>query len=215
MSIKISEYTKSLVIQAWLMGKSRQTIASEFYISTGTVSNIIEQWRNVIGSYDAASLRELALRLKKAGTSPVQCLDGLRILNLINQLGIDEDHLCNFLNKLYIGCIDQGVQPDGVTSLVKVINAFPDINSIKEIPGYIKERSREKRKLDTEIYYARLELDNLKSEKQTEKQEIQNLQNDLESFKELNRNEQKDFLLFKDLKNELEKNNISMQNLEQ
>ena len=211
----ISEYKKSQVIQAWLMGKSRETIASQFHISTGTVSNIVDQWRNMIGSYDATSLRELALGLKKSGSSSVQCLNGLRIINLINQLGIDEDHVYDFLNKLYLGCRDQGVQSYEVASLVKEINAFPEINSIKEIPGYIKERSSEKRKLDMEIYFARHELENLNSEKIRKKIEIQNLQKDLESFKEMNRNEQKDFLLFKDLKNELEKNNIFMQDFEQ
>jgi hypothetical protein len=64
----------------------------------------------------------------------------------MNKLGIDEDHLCDFLNKLYRGCKDQGVQPYEVAKLIKGIKAFPEINSIKEIPGYIKERSREKKK---------------------------------------------------------------------
>jgi len=126
----------------------------------------------------------------------------------MNKLGIDEDHLCDFLNKLYRGCKDQGVQPYQVAKLIKEIKAFPEINSIKEIPGYIKERSREKRKLDMEIYFAKRDLENLNRETVSKKIEIQNLQKDLESFKEMNRNEQKDFLLFRDLKNELEKNNF-------
>jgi len=155
------------------MGKSRETITSEFHISTGTVSKIKEQLSIMIGSYDAVNLRELALGLKKSGASPVQCLDDLRILNLINQLDIDEDRLSDFLNKLYIGCIDQGVQPYEVASIVKVINAFPEINSIKEISKYISERSLEKIKLDKEIDLLKREIRNLNREKQSKRNEIQ------------------------------------------
>jgi hypothetical protein len=214
MIVNISSYTKSLVIQAWLTGKTRDKIASEYNMSTGTVSNIIAQWKNMIGSYDAASLRELGLGLKKIQISPVECITGLRILNLINQFAIDEDHLFDFLNKLYIGCKDQGVQPDDVAKLLKEIIAFPDVNSIKEIPTGIKKRRREKIELDMEIYHLSLEIENLKREKERMKIELHDLQNNLESFKQKNRNEQKDFLLFQDMKNELEKNNISIQDLE-
>ena len=66
------------------MGKTRDNIASEFNISAGSVSNIIEQWQNMIGVYDANNLRELGLALKKARITPGKCADGLRINNIIN-----------------------------------------------------------------------------------------------------------------------------------
>jgi len=72
MRLPTSEHIKSLVIDAWIRGKTRDKIAPEFNISTGTVSNIIEQWKNRIGGFDANNLRELGLALKKAGISPLQ-----------------------------------------------------------------------------------------------------------------------------------------------
>src|SRR5680860_1400547 len=97
MRIQIAEHIKSAVIDAWIMGKkTRDNIASEFKISTGSVSNIIERWQNRIGVFDANNLRELGLALKKAGISPVQCVNGLRINNIINQLSIDKNHLLFF-----------------------------------------------------------------------------------------------------------------------
>ena len=107
MRIQIAEHIKSAVIDAWLMGKTRDNIASEFNISTGSVSKIIELWQNRIGFFNANNLRKLGLALKKAGMSPVQCVDGLRITNIIKQLGIDEDHLFDFLTKVYIGSKEQ------------------------------------------------------------------------------------------------------------
>ena len=101
MRLPTPEHIKSAVIHAWISGKTRDKIASEYNISTDSVSNIIDQWKNRIGVFDANSLRELGLALKKAGITPIQCVDGLRITNINNQLGIDEDHLFDFLKKLY------------------------------------------------------------------------------------------------------------------
>ena len=42
MRINIPEHIKSAIIDAWMMGKTRDKIASEFIISSGSVSNIIE-----------------------------------------------------------------------------------------------------------------------------------------------------------------------------
>ena len=139
MRLPTPEHIKSGVIDAWIMGKTRDKIASEFNISTGSVSNIIEQWQNRIGVFDANNLRELGLALKKAGISPVQCVDGLRTTNIINQLGIDKDHLFDFLKKLYNESKEQRLSPARVARLVKVINDCPEINSLNEIPKTIKK----------------------------------------------------------------------------
>jgi hypothetical protein len=42
MKLPTPEHIKSEVIDAWLMGKTRDNIASEYNIGTGSVSNIIE-----------------------------------------------------------------------------------------------------------------------------------------------------------------------------
>jgi hypothetical protein len=43
MEINIPEHIKSAVIDAWIMDKIRNNIASEFNMSTGSLSYIIEQ----------------------------------------------------------------------------------------------------------------------------------------------------------------------------
>ena len=144
-------------------------IASEVKIITGSVSNIIERWQNRIGVFDANNLRELGLALKKAGISPVQCVNGLRINNIINQLGIDKDHLFDFLNKLVNECKEQRLPPAAVVRLVKVINNYPEINSLNEIPKNIKTKRQEKIKLDAEIYNRKLEIQNRTEQKKRDK----------------------------------------------
>jgi hypothetical protein len=83
--------------------------------------------------------------------SPIQYVKGLRIINIINQLGIDEEHLNDFLNKVYNGSKEQKLLPADFVRHVKLINAYPQINSLNELPKYINKRLQEKRKLDADI----------------------------------------------------------------
>ena len=213
MKIPIHEHIKSAVIDAWLMGKTRDNIALEFNVSTGSVSNIIEQWQNMIGVYDANNLRELGLALKKARLSPVQCADSLRITNLLKQLGIDEQHLNDFLN-LYNVSKEQRLLPDALARMVKVINAYPDINSLNDLPKNINKRRQEKIKLDEDINYKKHEIGKLDQEIDRKRKDIQDLHNELETFRKEMQDEKKDFLLFREAKDELKKNDIDVHVLE-
>ena len=57
MRIHVAEHIKSAVIDAWISGNTRDNIASQFNISTGSVSNIKAEWQNRIGIYDANNLK--------------------------------------------------------------------------------------------------------------------------------------------------------------
>src|SRR5918993_3371041 len=214
MRIPIPEHIKSGVINAWMRGKSRDKIAPEVNISTGSVSNILEQWQNKIGVFDANNLRELGLGLKKAGISPVQCANGLRIYNILKELGIDDDYLFDFLKKLHNESKEQRLLPDDFARLVKVINEYQEINSLNELPKTIKKREQEKIKLDADIHYKKLEIQKLDQEKEKKRKEIQDLQEELESSRKEMREEKKDFMLFKDAKDELKKHGIFIHILE-
>jgi hypothetical protein len=216
MRLPIPEHIKSAVIDEWLMGgKTRDEIASEFNISTGSVSNIKQEWQNRIGVFEANNLRELGLALKKAGITPVQCVEGLRITNIIKLLGIDDDHLFDFLKKLYNESKEQRLLPADIIRLVKVINTYPvEINSLNDIPKNIEKRRQLKTELDADIFYKKLEIQQLDHEKQRKRKEIQDLHDDLESFRKKTQNEKKDFLLFKNVKEELKKHSIDIHVLE-
>jgi|GEM_PF-888019 len=216
MRIQIPEHIKSAVIDAWLMGgKTRDEIAEEFNISTGSVSNIIKEWQNRIGVFEANSLRKLGLALKKAGITPVQCVDGLRITNIIRQLGIDDDHLIDFLKKLYNESKEQRLLPADLVRLVKVINAYSEeINSLNDIPKNIAKRRQEKTILDADIFYRKRKIEKLDQEIERKRKEMQDLQDDLESSRKEMQDEKKEFLLFKNVKEELKKHGIDIHILE-
>jgi hypothetical protein len=216
MRIPIAEHIKSAVIDAWVMGeKTRDKIAAEFNISTGSVSNIIKEWKNRIGVFEANSLRKLGLALQKAGMTPVQCVDGLRIMNIIRQLGIDDDHLFDFLKKLYNESKEQRWLPGDLARFVKVSNAYSEeINSLNDIPKIIAKRRQEKTRLDADILYRKREIEQLDREIDRKRKEIQDLQDDLESSRKKMQDEKKEFLLFKNVKEELKKHGIDIHILE-
>src|SRR5919106_4712955 len=88
MGIHLPENTRQTVIRLWLEGKSRKHIALISGVSEGTVSNIIDEWRQKLGDGDAEALRELAINMKRIGIDAVQCAQGYRISCIMRKLGI-------------------------------------------------------------------------------------------------------------------------------
>ncbi|HEY6587375.1 MAG TPA: hypothetical protein VIY98_03695 [Nitrososphaeraceae archaeon] len=46
MQIDVPDHIKSAIIDAWMLGKTQDNLASEFNISTGSLSHILEQLQN-------------------------------------------------------------------------------------------------------------------------------------------------------------------------
>ena len=61
----ISLHEKLAVINDWLNGERRNQIAINHNLGSGTVYNIIQEWRLGNGIEKADKLRELALKLNK------------------------------------------------------------------------------------------------------------------------------------------------------
>ncbi len=79
---------RSLVIQGFLNGKSRNQITIEAKISTGKTSNIIKDWKSKIDISDVEDLRNYAVEVRKSGISIVRCVQGYRMVKLMKNLGI-------------------------------------------------------------------------------------------------------------------------------
>ena len=78
MALSFSKPLKEGIIKDWLRGKNRDTIAHENGLSTGTVSNIVKEWKEEIGSLSPDQLREFAVTLRNDGISPSRLLDYFR-----------------------------------------------------------------------------------------------------------------------------------------
>ena len=69
------------VIEDWLDGETREDIAINHNIGSGTVYNIVQEWSTSIGIEKANVLRELAIQLKKNRLTVSGCAKGFWMSN--------------------------------------------------------------------------------------------------------------------------------------
>ena len=161
MPFGIGEDVKLGVIYEWLRGSSRDKIAGIYNISTGAVTNVVNEWRNNIGAYIAEDLRELSISLKKANITPIQCSTGFRVAKIMQRLGITEDQFESFMADVYDRCQKLELGPDQIEKyLTETINiskiVFPS-----QIPNYINTK--------------KIEIENLQEKVENLQQVISNL----------------------------------------
>src|SRR5215467_9903943 len=89
MPAAINPVIKKQVVKQWLSGDSRDRIASDIGIGTGTVSNIIDEWKKGVQDSDYESIRELSVFCKKQGMTLNALASCIRINNYIQGLGTD------------------------------------------------------------------------------------------------------------------------------
>ena len=77
----IEPVIKKQVITQYLNDVSRDRIAADNGIGTGTVSNIIDEWKKGLRDSDYESVRELAIHCKKEGVNIGDLMSVLRIKN--------------------------------------------------------------------------------------------------------------------------------------
>ena len=134
---------KSGVIYEWLAGTPRDKIAEIYNISTGGVTNIINEWRIRIGGYIADDLRELSLSLKKATLTPFQCSMGFRVAKVMQRLGITEEQFESFMADIYSRFQRLEVGPDQIENYLKEIIKLSKIVFPSEIPNYLHTQKKE------------------------------------------------------------------------
>jgi hypothetical protein len=91
MPAKLPNSIKSLVIQQWLQGRPRNEISAENGLSSGAVTNIVNEWRRNLGFAIPDELREFATTLRKVGITASQCALGFRVAMTMLRIGINED----------------------------------------------------------------------------------------------------------------------------
>jgi hypothetical protein len=206
MTNTLSDQMKSLVIQQWLQGISRDSIAANNGLSAGAVTNIVNEWRQALGSPTADELRELATTLKKVGINTAQCAVGFRAATLMNRLGVKEDNFESFMSDVYNRCSELGMAPKSIAPLLTDLLEFSKIVPFSKLPDYIQQKTQEKEKLEQEI-------DKMKDQKLklvVEKAEFEGLRDLALRDQRITSNELKSY---SELKEELRKYGIPVQDI--
>ncbi len=142
----ISSQVEELIIRNYLSGHSRDEIAEETSVATGSVSNKVNEWKKRLAAPDIEELRRFAVNMKKSGITMKQCAKGLRFLQLLKGLGIiienddidsDLDSLSFFINEIYTKCKERGITPTIVTTWITDLMDFSTENY-----GYLYENAK-------------------------------------------------------------------------
>ncbi|MGH9965539.1 MAG: helix-turn-helix domain-containing protein [Nitrososphaeraceae archaeon] len=167
LTFRIPQNLKGMIIRLWSEGDTRRKIAKSCGVSEGTVYNVVEEWKELIGQRDAEAIRELSTSTKRNGIDIGQCAQGFRIHVLLKKIGVtDEDELESFLSTIYEKCRREivrnqqvaGVSGEHINTLEKVIEPGTVATYIKEminfseqgnvslsgIPPYIKQERAQK-----------------------------------------------------------------------
>jgi predicted nucleic acid-binding Zn-ribbon protein len=167
MPAKLPDTVKSIVIQQWLQGRPRNDIAAENGLSSGAVTNIVNEWRRNLGFAVADELRELALTLRKVGITASQCALGFRVAMTMSRIGVNEDSFESFISDIYNRCKNIGLCPEGISSYIQDLVEFSARNvlPISKISDYLKERGEERQRLEEGIRRLNTQISTLKQEK--------------------------------------------------
>jgi uncharacterized coiled-coil DUF342 family protein len=203
MPAAIPETIKSRVIIQWLQGLSRDAIAQDNNISTGAASNIINEWTNAFGKYEADALRELAKSLKNAGLSPAQCAIGFRTMKILSEQGIDGETAEHFISDIYKKCKNLGVTPSKIATCIEDLIKFSNQVPLPEIEGYIDQQTIKKRELDNKLQELRNQISTLQEQKLE-------LEKSLDVVLEQKRKATEEMKSYFDAKQELDKHKISI-----
>ncbi|MDQ3970891.1 MAG: hypothetical protein M3227_04300 [Thermoproteota archaeon] len=165
MPAKLPDNIKSAAIQQWLQGKARDLIAIDTGLSSGAVTNIINEWRKGLGYPLADELRELATTFKKIGITASQCAVGFRLAMIMIKLGVNEEEFEYFISKVYNDSKKFDLQPDKIAYYLYELRKVSKDISFSQIPDYIKQKTNEKKKLEMDVEDLQEKIKQLKEER--------------------------------------------------
>jgi hypothetical protein len=168
MGSKIPKPIKLEVIRKWLEGKSRNKIAKEVGIGAGTVSSIIQEFRQNDPEFDL--LREVAVKLKNQGINIESFASLIRLREILNQIeGIDHHHdqaadekIESLIVNLEVFCFKQNLSIKEFVNIVHNISWTAEILGVplEKLPGNVKQLENDLHVLTKQIEQKKLEKQN-------------------------------------------------------
>ncbi len=98
---RIPSLIKIEVIRKWLNGVSRDNIAINNNIAAGSVSNIIQEFKNKEVP-DIDLLREVAIALKRQDMDLIHFASSMRLRKMLDNLEVSEERIEKFLEHLCV-----------------------------------------------------------------------------------------------------------------
>jgi hypothetical protein len=154
---RIPEPTRWIVVEKWMLGYPRNTIAIDCGLSNGAVTSIVDAWRQAKGLELADLIRAIGVSLRKLGMTPAQCATGFRIHSMIGRIGLDENSIESFLSSVYTNCQEVGVNPNHISKYIYELSSLLESErhsekavSLQDIDAIFERRKQVKNELEQE-----------------------------------------------------------------
>jgi hypothetical protein len=130
MPAQIPRQIKNAVVQRWVRGISREKIAKEFTIGTGTVSNVVSSARGQSSNFhdDFDLIRETALMMKLTIDNLVSIA---RLEGFLKEMGLKEGQIERMIDDLNAHLFKRGLSTE---EYVAIINSLSKISTDLNIP---------------------------------------------------------------------------------
>src|ERR687889_1015857 len=144
--MKVPKSIKQRVIKQWLQGISRDQIAKDNGIGTGTVSAIIKDAKKDIPDIDL--LREVALVLKNEDLDLVVLADSIRLKKKLDDMDLNEDQIESFIENINVHCFKRGLKAEEfVNTINKIVSLSQNLGMpVGQLPHYIIQEKLEMEK---------------------------------------------------------------------
>jgi len=89
----------------FLQGLVRDAIANTLGIGQGTVSNVLQNLKKIIGEPTFNILKELGKHLQKNHIEFDDAIIGFHVKSLLKKLGVDVEKITSFVEEFYAECV--------------------------------------------------------------------------------------------------------------
>ncbi len=180
----IAQNVKQEIARLWLAGNQRDKIAVILKVSTGTTSNVIAEFENLIGAPTADTLRVLATELRLHGITALECAKGFRFLNQLNSYGISLDKLIPFVTSINEKCLSSSISADQIFDVCQQILELNESVPITRLPHFISEQIKRKQELECDLAELKGNMDKLRIEELELFDQLSTTRYDLEEYQQ-------------------------------
>ena len=182
------------VIQLYFYGFSTEGVAKKCKVSTGYVASVAARLREQLGNEEVSAIRELSRVFRKLGISAANAFDGARVSSMIKNSGLDIDDLPAFLKEVIQKSKNENIDPPKLVYLCKSLTKLQAksnvpledlFDEVTRLTDKKTEFEKEISRYEEEAGRAKMEAENLLSEKnQTKKslEEFEQTKKELDSF---------------------------------
>ena len=158
MGRRIPDSIRKRVAQQWVSGISREVIARDNQISTGTVSKIINEFKE--NGFDLDLLREVALVLKREGLRIDLLPSAVRLRNRLEERGLDEIKIDSLIETIDVHCFRRRL------SVEQFVDTIQNLSSLSEkigmpldhLPMHVDRLKQEIKSLEEKMKDARTKV---------------------------------------------------------